>query len=142
MLLRLFIRKPLKLKRAAILAEHGSIPADKITCITITSVPIPIEFRIPEASLPKTENVKIPSTKNPAKKVTCFYYCCRVCFRSSQNKPSMMTHTRKCLCIKLDHCTGRKNGHQIGVVYHIIKLNLVPIICHCSFPFIYVFVFF
>ena len=69
--------------------------------MVITSVPIPIEFGIPEASLPETENVKMPSTKNPAKKVTRFYYSCKVCSHSSQNKSSMMTHTRRCLQIKL-----------------------------------------
>ena len=88
-------------EEAAISAEHGSIPIDKITCITITSVPIPIEFGIPEASLPETENIKMPSTKNPAKKVTHFYYCCTVCSHSLQNKPSMMTLPWKCLRIKL-----------------------------------------
>ena len=94
-------QKATEAEEAAISTEHGPIPADKITCIPITLVPIPVEFRIPEASLPKTENVKMPSTKNPAKKVTCFYYCCKVCSHSPQNKPSMMTHTRKCLRIKL-----------------------------------------
>ena len=88
-------------EEAAIAAEHGPLPSDKITCITITSVPIPIEFGIPEASLPKTENIKAPSTKNPVMKVTHFYYCCQICSHSSQNKSSMMTHSRRCLHIKL-----------------------------------------
>ena len=94
-------QKATEAEEVTLLAKHGPIPADKITCITITLVPIPIEFGIPEASLPETENIKMPSTKNLAKKVTHFYYCCRVCSHSSQNKPSMMTHTRKCLHIKL-----------------------------------------
>ena len=94
-------QKATEAEEAAILAKHGPIPADKTTCITITSEPIPIEFGIPEASLPETKNVKMPSTKILAKKVTCFYFCCRVCSHSSQNKPSMMTPTRKCLHIKL-----------------------------------------
>ena len=38
--------------------KHSPIPTDGITHITITSVPIPIEFGIPEASLPETENIK------------------------------------------------------------------------------------
>ena len=79
-------QKATEAEEAAILAKHGPIPADKIRHITITSVPIPIEFGIPEASLPKTENVKMPSTRNLAKKVTHFYYCCRICSHSSQNK--------------------------------------------------------
>ena len=95
-------QKATEAEEAAISVEHGPIPADKIAHITITSVPIPIEFRIPEASLPETKNIKMPSTKNPAKKVTHFDYCCRVCSHSLQNKPSMMTHTRKCL-VSLQH---------------------------------------
>ena len=88
-------------EEAAIAAEHGPLPSDKITRIAITSVPIPIEFGIPEASLPETENIKVPSTKYPAKKVTHFYYSCQICSHSSQNKSSMMTHTRRCLHMKL-----------------------------------------
>ena len=65
-----------KAEEAAMEAEHGPLPTDGVTQITITSVPIPIEFGIPEASLPETEIIKAPLTKNPAKKVTRFYYCC------------------------------------------------------------------
>ena len=80
---------------------HSSIPKDKVTQVLITSIPIPNEFGIPAKSLPETENVKERSAKNPAKKVTRFYYACHVCGHSAQNKPSMMTHTCKCLNIKL-----------------------------------------
>ena len=49
-------------EEAAMKAEHG------VTHITITSVPIPIEFGIPEANLPETENIKAPLTKIPQRK--------------------------------------------------------------------------
>ena len=83
------------------ISAHSPIPKDKVTLVLITSIPIPNEFRIPAESLPETENVKEKSTKNLAKKVTHFYYTCRMHGHSAQNKPSMMTHTRKCLNIKL-----------------------------------------
>ena len=85
----------------SVVAETGTIPKDKITRVYITSLPVPHEFGIPPASLPKTENVKERSTRNPAKKVTKFYCTCHFCSHSSQNKSSMMTHTRRCMNIKL-----------------------------------------
>ena len=81
----------------SIVAETGAIPKDKITRVYISSLPVPHEFGIPLDSLPETENVKERSTK----KVTKFYYACHFCPHSSQNKPSMMTHTHKCMNIKL-----------------------------------------
>ena len=55
-------------EEAALKAKHGPLPTDGVTRDSITSVPIPIEFGIPEANLPETENIKAPSTKNPARK--------------------------------------------------------------------------
>ena len=81
--------------------ETGVISKDKITRVYVTSLPVPPEFGIPPQSLPEMENVKERSVKNPAKKVMRFYYICRHCPHSSQNKASMMTHTRRCLNIKL-----------------------------------------
>ena len=52
------------------MTEHGPILTDKITHVMVISTPVPIEFGIPKASLPETEYIKMPSTKNPAKKVT------------------------------------------------------------------------
>ena len=60
-----------------------------------------LEFGIPEVSIPLSENVKIPSTTNPTKRITRFYYCCRHCAKSAQNKVSMMMHTCHCINIKL-----------------------------------------
>ena len=81
--------------------EHGAIPEDKITRVIVRSTPVPIECGIQIISIPESENVKVPSAANPAKKVSCFYYSCKHCTKSSQNKTSMMTHTRRCLSIKL-----------------------------------------
>ena len=86
---------------ASIAAETGAIPKDKITRVYVTSLPVPPEFGIPPQSLPETENVKERYVKNPAKKVTRFYYICHFYPHYSQNKASMMTHTRWCLNIKL-----------------------------------------
>ena len=82
-------------------SADSSIPKDKVTRVLITSIPIPNEFGVPVESLPETEDVKERSAKNPAKKVTHFYYACHVCGHSAQNKPSMMTLMCKCLNIKL-----------------------------------------
>ena len=82
---------------ASVVAETGAIPKDKITRVYITSLPVPHKFGILPDSLPETENVKERSTK----KVTKFYYACPFCPHSLQNKPSMMTHTHKCMNIKL-----------------------------------------
>ena len=88
-------------EEAAISREHGAIPEDKITHVIMQSTPVPIECRIPVISIPESVNVKVPSAANPAKKVSRFYYNCKHCAKSSQNKTSMMTHTRHCLSIKL-----------------------------------------
>ena len=88
-------------EETAIATEHGTIPADKVTRVPVRSTPVPIEFGIPEISVPESESVKIPSASNPAKKLSRFYYSCKHCSKSAQNKASMMTHTRRCLNIKL-----------------------------------------
>ena len=87
-------------EEASISKEHRAILEDKITRVIVRSTPVPIECRIPVISIPESENVKVPSATNPAKKVPHFYYNCKHCAKSSQNKTSMMTHTH-CLNIKL-----------------------------------------
>ena len=62
---------------------------------------IPPKFGIHPECIPETENIKEVSAKNPVKKITKFYYTCKVCQHSSQNKISMLTHTCQCLKIKL-----------------------------------------
>ena len=86
---------------ASMATETGAISKDKIMRVYVTFLPVPPEFRIPIQSLPKMENVKERSVKNPAKKVMRFYYIYHLCPHSSQNKASMMTHIRRCLNIKL-----------------------------------------
>ena len=96
------LRKEAKaVEAASTTVETGATSKDKTTRVYVTSLPISLEFGIPPQNLPETENVKERSSKNPAKKVTKFYYTCRLCSHSSQNKASMMTHTRRCLNIKL-----------------------------------------
>ena len=113
-----------KAEEASVTAENGPISSDAITCVMVISTPIPIEFGIPEASIPETENIKMPSAKNPAKKVTHFYYGCRVCTHSSQNKASMMAHTCRCLHIKLV-CKVCKKEYESseGIENHIDEMH-------------------
>ena len=73
----------------------------QVTRVPITVASLPAEFGIPPESLPETESVKEVSSKNPAKRVTKFYYTCKICQHSSQNKVSMLTHMCRCLKIKL-----------------------------------------
>ena len=88
-------------EEASVSQEHGPIPADKVTRVEVRTTPVPIEFRIPKTSVPESENVKIPSIANPAKKISRFYYNCKHCTKSSQNKASMMTHMHQYINIKL-----------------------------------------
>ena len=88
-------------EEASISKEHGAIPEDRITHVIVRSTPVPIECRIPIISIPESENIKVPSAANPAKRVSRFYYNCKHCAKSSQNKTNMMTHTHCCLSIKL-----------------------------------------
>ena len=92
-------------EQAAIKTAHGQIPADHVTRIPITMADIPPEFGIPLECIPETENVKEVSAKNPAKKVTKFYYTSKVCQHSSQNKISMLTHTHRCLKLICQVCS-------------------------------------
>ena len=90
-----------QVEEASVSKEHGAIPRDKITCIVIKTTPVPIKCGIPTISITESENVKLPSATNPAKKITLFYYNCKHCTKSAQNKPSMMTHTCHPLNMKL-----------------------------------------
>ena len=56
-------------EEASMSKEHGPIPKDKVTRITVTTTPVPIEHGIPELSIPESENVKCPSVTNPTKKL-------------------------------------------------------------------------
>ena len=113
-----------KAEEASVATEHGQIPSDAVTRVMVISSPILIVFGIPKANIPKTENIKMPSTKNPANRVTRFYYGCRVCSHSSQNKVSMMTHTQRCLHIKLVCKVCKKeNESSEGIENHIGEMH-------------------
>ena len=88
-------------EEASVSKEYGPIPVDKVTRIEVRTTPVHIEFGIPEMSVPESENVRIPSVANPVKKISRFFYNCKHCTKSSQNKVSMMTHTHQCINIKL-----------------------------------------
>ena len=94
-------REAAKAKEMAAAAIHGPIRANQITRVPITAASLPAKFGIPPESLPETESVKEASSRNPTKRVTKFYYTCRICQHSSKNKVSMLTQTRRCLKIKL-----------------------------------------
>ena len=73
----------------------------EVTIIKPTSLPINADFDIDSDLFPKSVPVPGKSVKT-GKLVNKFYYKCRICkSHSSQNHPSMCTHTRKCLNIKI-----------------------------------------
>ena len=80
-------------KKADIVAIEGPIPSGSVTHMVVTSLPVPLEFGLQPEMCPETKLIKEPSKKDPSKRVTKFYYTCCRCPRSSQNKPSMYTHT-------------------------------------------------
>ena len=81
-------------KEADIVATEGPTLSRNITRMVVTSLPVPLEFGLQPKMYPETKSIKEPSKKDPSKRVTKFYYGCRKCPHSSQNKPSMYTHAR------------------------------------------------
>ena len=57
-------------EEASVSKEHGPIPKDMVTRITVITTPVPIKHGILELSIPESENVKYPSATNPMKKLT------------------------------------------------------------------------
>ena len=96
---------------ASIIAETGAIPKDKITKVYVTSFPIPHKSGTPAGSPPETKNIKERSAKNALKKVMKFHHACQFCPHPPQNKPSTMTHTHKCMNIKL-MCVIHDKAHD------------------------------
>ena len=43
---------------ASTAAETGATSKDKLTRVYVTSLPVPLEFRIPSQNLPETESIK------------------------------------------------------------------------------------
>ena len=113
-----------QVEEASISKDSGPIPSDGITHVPVRSTPVPLEFGIPEISIPLSENVKIPSATNPIKRITRFYYHCRHCAKSAQNKASMMMHTRLCINIKLvcGKC-GKEYDSSVYMGKHIDEMH-------------------
>ena len=59
-------------EEASVSKEHGAIPKDKITHTVVKTTPVPIKCGIPTISIPESENVKLPSATNPAKRLLGF----------------------------------------------------------------------
>ena len=73
----------------------------EIKIIKATSLPLRADFGIDPDFYPESITVPGVSAKT-GKPVDKFYYRCKVCkSHQSQNRPSMCTHTRKCLNIKI-----------------------------------------
>ena len=46
-------------EEASISKEHGPIPEDRITRLVVKATPVPIEYGIPELSIPESENINV-----------------------------------------------------------------------------------
>ena len=88
-------------EKADVEASEGPIPADKVICVIVKSLPIPMELGLETNMQPETDPVKETSKRDPKKRVTHFYYACCKCSHLSKNTPSMFTHARQCFSIKL-----------------------------------------
>ena len=111
-------------EEASVSKEHGPILSNGITRVTVRSTPMPLEFGIPEISIPLSENIKIPSATNPTQRITRFYYRCRHCTKSAQNKVSMMMPTHCCINIKLV-CVkcGKEYDSSVYIEKHIDEMH-------------------
>ena len=107
-------------EEANIVSAEGAIPKGGITKITVTSLSVPLEFGLIPEMQPETNQVREISKKDPTKKVMKFYYACRKCTHSSQNKPSMFAHAHRCFNIKLicPVCEKEFESHD-GIEKHI-----------------------
>ena len=111
-------------EEANVAAMEGPIPADSIMRVTVTQLSVTLEFGLQPDMYPETESVHEVSKKDPTKKTTKFYYSCRKCAKSSQNKISMFTHARRCFNIKLV-CSGCKKEYEShdGIEKHINEVH-------------------
>ena len=81
-------------------------PEYEVTIIKPTSLPINADFGIDPDLFPKSVPIPGKSAKT-GKPINKFYYKCRICkSHSSQNRPGMCTHTRKCLNIGCPLCSA------------------------------------
>ena len=90
-----------KAEEVAAKAEGEIDPEHEVTVIKATSLPIASDFGIDPNLYPESTIVPGKSAKT-SETVNKFDYKCKVCHaHSSQNHPSMCTHTCKCLNIKI-----------------------------------------
>ena len=88
-------------EEAAAKAQGAPDPSSKTSIVKAKSLPIASDFGIDPELYPESIAVSSISAKT-GKEVNKFYYKCRVCkAHSSQNQPSMCTHTQKCLNLKI-----------------------------------------
>ena len=55
---------------------EGPIPADKVTRVTVISLPTPMEFDLELKMMPETDHMKEPSKKDAKKLVINFHHTC------------------------------------------------------------------
>ena len=107
-----------------ITSTEGPISQDGTTRVTVTHLPVPLEFGLHPDMYPMTDPVREASKKDPKKMTTKFYYTCCKCGKSSQNKISMFTHARRCFNIVLvcPNCQKTYESHD-GVSKHISEMH-------------------
>ena len=111
-------------EEANITSTEGPISQDGTTRVTVTHLPVPLEFGLHPDMYPMMDPVREASKKDPKKMTTKFYYTCCKCGKSSQNKVSMFTHARRCFNIVLvcPNCQKTYESHD-GVSKHISKMH-------------------
>ena len=111
-------------EEADLVSTEGLIPKDGTTRVIVTQVPVPLEFGLQLDMYPVSDPVKEISKKDPKKKTTKFYYTCRKCTKSSQNKISMYTHARRCFNIILIYLGCQKKYESPdGIGKHITEIH-------------------
>ena len=111
-------------EEADVVSMEGPIPKDGTTREIVTQVPVLLEFGLQPDMYPVSDPVKEISKKDAKKKTTKFYYTCRKCTKSSQNKISVYTHACRCFNIILI-CLGcqKKYESHDGIGKHITEIH-------------------
>lgn len=94
-----------------VVVTGGTIPKGGTTQVMITQLPVVMEFGLQPDMYPISDPIREKSKKDPSKKTTKFYYTCRKCNKTSQNKISMFTHARRCFNIVLI-CPGCQKSYE------------------------------
>ena len=117
-------------------AEKEGRPAVTDKTVMVSKLPIGPELGINPDFLPDLVNVhEWSKSKGKGKKVDKIYYQYTVCQHESQNRASMLTHTRKCLriflqckiCGKLYQGGGTHQKRSMRVSLSLKLLTLVPL---------------